>query len=133
MSITYDHPDWERSVVWEYDPGGGWEAYHEELDSIVAHAEETKTPFFLIFLPGGDVPKGNPMTHMRRLVQFSKSKGQIIHTIIVMGTTWIVARAFVKTLNRFLSLEPEVKIVFSMEEARQVYSEARNKSVSVDV
>ena len=58
--IIYEHPDWEQSVYWEFDPDNGWDGYHKGLDEISEHARNVENPFILVFHPAGDMPKGNP-------------------------------------------------------------------------
>ena len=124
MTISFDPLEWEQSVYLPFNPADGWEKYHEALDDLTHYAAEVTEPFILVFHPAGDVPKGNPMTHMRRIVTMSKTNPKILKTIIVMDNTWIFAKAFVRILSSIMDLEPEVKLVFGMEEARRVHAEA---------
>lgn len=119
--ISYEHPDWVQSVYWEFDPVEGWDSFHQGLDQLVDHTENCAEPFFLIFHPSGDVPKGNPIPHMRRIIQLSKQNDMVIQTIIIMKSNWLIAQTFAKLLNKLMALEPEVKLVFSVEEAHSVH------------
>lgn len=119
--ITYEHPDWAHAIHWEFNPQDGWDGFHLGLDEIVNHAENTQEPFFFIFNPAGDVPKGNPIPPMRRIIQFSKKNSMVIQTIIIMDSNWLIAKTFAKLLNKMMSLEPEVKLAFGLDEARKIH------------
>ena len=119
--ITYDHPDWARSIYWKFNPAEGWGGFHQELDEIARYANNAKEPFFIIFEPTGDVPKGNPIPPMRRIIQFSKQNSMVIQTIIIMESNWLIAKTFAKLLNKMMSLEPEVQLAFGSDKARSVY------------
>jgi len=121
MGKIYEHPDWSGCIYWEFDPVDGWEGYHQELDQIAERAKNATEPFIIIFEPSGDIPRGNPITHMRRIVQVSKSNKMITRTIIMLESNWFIAKAFANLLNKVMLLEPEVKLVFGIDEARKVY------------
>lgn len=118
MGKITQNSDWERSIYWQFDPINGWDGYHIELSEVSRIIRENPEPQILIFQPAGDVPRGNPVVHMRRLVNLSKTEPKIIKTIIIMGQDWFIAKAFVNLLSSLMSFEPEVKLVFSMDEAR---------------
>lgn len=120
--IDYENPEWGQSLYWQFDPRTGWEGYHEQLDEIVAYAKTASEPFILVFHPQGDVPKGNPMNHMQRIIKISKNEKNILQTIVIMQSSWFVAKAFVRIINRVMSLEPDVMLIFSMEEAKAIHA-----------
>lgn len=118
--IVYNHPDWEQAIYWPFNPKDGWEAYHHGLDEISDYAKNAE-PFILVMHPEGDVPKGNPLNHMRRIIQFSKTNAKVLQTIIIMEADWVFAKTFARVINKIMALEPEVKLVFSVEEAHDVH------------
>lgn len=120
--IIHNHPDWQQGIYWQFNPKDGWTSYHQGLDEITEYSKETDKPFILVFHPSGDIPRGNPMHHMNRIVKISKTDEKLLQTIIIMESSWFLAKAFASVLNKIMSLEPEVKLVFSLEEAKATYA-----------
>lgn len=124
MGEIREHPQWSHCIYWTYDPQAGWEGYNRDLDDVI-DLVQSKAPdkLILLFHPSGDVPRGNPIIkNMRRLVDFSKADNNLVQMIIIMQSHWAIGRAFADLLTRLIGLEPEVKLVYSMDEAQATYN-----------
>lgn len=117
----YVTPDSERpNVLNLFMPhSGGWEGYNEGLtelyDFLQAGDQEggqtASQAYYVIFRPEADVPPGNPLPHMKRLIDMAKDHPRILRMYVVMPRTWPLAKVFARVAGSVFGFGDAVVLV----------------------
>lgn len=121
---TYD------DIVWGVFEGPTWNEFHELLLEIEKYTEQRDTPFYLMFQPTIDMPKGAPFPHMRRILEIVNKEPKILHLIVVVRSSMIIAKQFAAIAAKIFPQQMKLaSIVTSTEEAYALYQDlGRSKS-----
>lgn len=118
MGTFSTNAQYNNLIQWEGAGPEGWNQYHADIDDIARfiddNADET---YYLIFKPLGDLPSGNPLTHMKRIIYLPEKHQNLKRVIIIVPGAWPMAKAFIAIVSRVMNLNRYVTIVSNEDEA----------------
>ncbi len=111
-----------ENILWIQTPGDNitWDDHHVAWNDLADYATRAESPFYVIFQPTHDIPKGSPLSHMKRLVDIAKSQPNILELVIVLDRSMPLAKMFVRVLAGVFSFGKSVKIVNTLNDAMAV-------------
>lgn len=120
MPVYFDET--KPNLLWWDLEETDWDLFHNHLSEISHIIEDRETPFVVIFRPSGDMPKGSPIVHLKRMIRVC-SHEKVIRLIIVAPQAMRFAWAFVSATSKILGLDQYSDIVTNEEEAIEHYQE----------
>ena len=105
---------------WQMDPTTTWNDFHESIDKLKTQAQSAETPFSVIATTTGQMPRGNALSHLRRLIQVVGDYDTITHFVIVNYKQNPIGQAFVGMALKLFSGHNKLKIVTSEKEALEL-------------
>lgn len=126
MSAIQPHPEIPRCLYWVYEPETGWYGYNTELDRLMDILSHEAEPVYLILHPQGDIPSGNPIPHMSRIVKIARDDPMLIKVYVIMDSSWSLAKIFANVINRVVGFGTWVELVGSYDEAVSRVFEAQD-------
>lgn len=117
MIHIQDDPNQSNLIRWTLQTGANWEDFHQALDNLEQRASEALESFSVIATTTGHMPRGNAITHLRRLTTIVGKYESITRFVIVNHKRNPVGQAFVELALRLFSKHGKLQIVTSEEEA----------------
>ena len=121
MQVIYrdeKHPD----LVWLKFEGPSWDEFHELMNQFETWTRETQAPFYLVFYPTIDMPKGSPLPHIRRLIKFLNAEPKIRYMITILPKNMIIAKGFANLATRlFPGQTMQSTIITDVDEVYAIY------------
>lgn len=124
MSLVYIDNAHDDLIWMEFD-GPTWDEFHVLVDELAEMTKARTTPYCLIFVPTVDMPKGSPMPHIRRLMNFMDREAKFELMIAVVPKWMRVAAVFTNIVMKMFHKNANEKgaTVGSREEAFAAYAE----------
>lgn len=83
-----------------------WYQYHDGINDVVALARQDNSPKYFIMTANTDVPRDNPLFHLRHAMQTVKPVAQLQGVYIVLpGTKLPFARSLTRLVFRLASVD----------------------------
>ena len=114
-------------LVWMEFNGPSWEEFHELFAELEAFNSVSDDGYCLAFYPTIDMPRGAPMTHIRRLMSFLNKEKKIVAMITVLPRHMIFAKAFADLATRMFPGATPSSIVNHRDEVHDAYAKLAEK------
>jgi len=121
MNTIYADSDY-TDLIWMEFEGPTWTEYNELLDSLSQIVEVAVEPLCLIFVPAIDMPGGNPLPHIRRLINFLHPDSKLAEMIVVLPAWMSIASMMLRITAKLFHLNmTHVQVAVSLDEAKALY------------
>ncbi|GAB5492246.1 MAG: hypothetical protein Phog2KO_24610 [Phototrophicaceae bacterium] len=114
VKIDENNPNITR---WGLNRTTTWDDFTECLDNLIIQAENATEAFSIIATTTGQMPRGNALSQLRRLINIVGDYDTINHFIIINHKRNPVGQAFMTMALQLFSKHDKLKIVLSEEEA----------------
>lgn len=105
---------------WNLDASTTWNDFHESIDKLKTQAQNTNKPFNIIATTTGQMPRGNALSHLRRLIKVIGDYDVIERFIIVNHKQNPIGQAFVGMALKLFASHNKLRIVSSEAEALEL-------------
>lgn len=127
MSLLYADPDYP-DLFWMEFNGPTWDEFNLLLSDLTQLSRERQAPYSLIFYPSVDMPRGNPMPHLKRMMRVMDEDPHFEHMIAIVPDWMRIAATFARVAMQIFqpsnrSYEDTGFMVKTPEEARATYLE----------
>ena len=102
---------------WEFDKTTTWEDFHQGIDNLKEQAQNTDKTFSVIARTTGQMPRGNALSHLKRLIKDVGDYAVIERFVVINHKQNPVGQAFVGMALKLFSGHDKLRIVQSEEEA----------------
>lgn len=115
-----EHPQLLR---WDFDPSAvdGWNGFNQQLDAVRDIIRESEQPIVVLFTPLKDMPRGNPMIHIQRLMRVATSEPQFVRFIAILPADMRIAEVFGNIAMTALRIDTFAEIVANEQAALERY------------
>lgn len=120
-------------LIWMAFDGASWDDFHVLLAELKALTNTRTQPYCLVFDPSVDMPKGNPLPHIRSMLRYMESEPKFAYMVAIIPSWMKIAALFARVV---LQMFGEVKVlnagevVDSREAALAAYHRYRVMSVA---
>lgn len=118
--------DPERSdLLWMAFDGQSWDDFNALLSDLMNLTKDLPEPYCLIFDPAHDMPKGNPLPHIRRMMRYMENEPKFEHMIAIVPGWMKIAATFARLVLQLFpgkTLDGNGIVVDSREAALGAYS-----------
>ncbi len=117
MFEIYPDADNPKITRWKFDNRTTWEDFHKGIDGLKEQAQEATEPFSIIVTTTGQMPRGNALSHLKRLIKIVGNYDMIERFVVINHKQNPVGQAFVGMALKLFAQHDKLKIVQSEEEA----------------
>lgn len=118
--IQHD-PELEQLLWWNYDPRTGWDGFNLQLNDVRDTVLNSHRPLVVFFNPLGDMPHGNPIPHIQRLVRICADNDNFLRFVAIVPVNMTIAQTFAKITTKALRIDQHVDVVYRQEDALNIY------------
>jgi len=94
-----------------------WIHFNSHVDQLVEIAEKAEKPFVVIFTAQTDIPSGNPIPHLRRLIKVINQYDVFAGFLMCLPEDMSLARNFMTFVGNLSSWGDKVSFPYSYEDA----------------
>jgi hypothetical protein len=125
MSSVYQDPNYDNLVHMDFT-GRTWQEFDALVTALMHHVDARTEPCLVIFKPEHDIPTGNPLPPMNRIVRYTANAKNLIHMYAVVPKSFSLGVAFGNIVLK-VTRGARLTIVASYEEAMQRFHEHNNE------
>lgn len=125
MSAIYQDTEYQNLLWMDFD-GTTWDEFNILLSQLIELSDDIEEPYCLIFNPLNDMPRGNPLPHIKRMTRFMEDEAKFEHMIAIVPKWMKIAAMFAKVTMQLIPLHRTTSndldsVVQSRDEALAVY------------
>lgn len=99
-----------KDIIWFEFDGPNWDVYNEKLSELIALARQSETPICFIFEPSIDMPKGNPMPHIKRTIKIVDEEANIAQMFVILPKSFAIAKIFAQLTQKLFNSDSSMSM-----------------------
>lgn len=121
MNQVYQDAEY-NNLIWMEFEGPTWDELHTLLSQLAELSKTRGTSYCLVFSPLVDMPRGNPMPHIKRFMKALEADPNYVSMIAVLPRWMVIASAFTRVAARMFGFSAtEATTVTTREEAIEAF------------
>lgn len=125
MSAIQFDTNYPRLIRWTFDPDtdSGWNGYNLQLDELRDIINGLDEPHVVIFMPTADMPPGNPLPHIQRLIRVASDLPNLVRVLGIIPNDHRVGQTFAQIAVKAMRLDRHMELLGNEAEAIKRYEQ----------